>query len=141
MNIDTRKWFDRSQPQTLQIATFLLYLNGFFALIDLLDKGGWLGIARSTKGSLGLLVAVIVVASYVAGGLLMANDLKLGYYIALFAAFSPFILRFWILNGIPGVDVLDKIKGGRLISFIFEAALCALLLHTQSRDHQRIWFK
>ena len=37
----------------VSLTAFLLYLNGFFALIDLLDKGGWLGIARSTKGSLG----------------------------------------------------------------------------------------
>ena len=33
LNIDWRKWFDRMQPQTLQIAAMLLYLNGFFALI------------------------------------------------------------------------------------------------------------
>jgi hypothetical protein len=141
VNIDTRKWFDRSQPQTLQIATFLLYLNGFFALIDFLDKAGWLGAARVRDGSLGVLIGLVVIASYALGGLLMANDRKLGYYVALFAGFSPFLLRFWTLRGIPGVDIFDKIKGGRLISFIFEVALCALLLHTQSRDHQRVWFK
>jgi len=32
LNIDWRKWFDRMQPQTLQISAMLLYLNGFFAL-------------------------------------------------------------------------------------------------------------
>ena len=37
LNIDWRKWFDRMQPQTLQIAAMLLYLNGFFALISVID--------------------------------------------------------------------------------------------------------
>ena len=36
--LDPRKWFDRMQPQTMQIATWLLYLNGFFALIGFMDK-------------------------------------------------------------------------------------------------------
>jgi hypothetical protein len=38
--INFKKWFDRMQPQTLQIATWLLYFDGFFALVDLLDGGG-----------------------------------------------------------------------------------------------------
>lgn len=140
MTLDKRKWFDRSQPQTLQIATWLLYFNGLFGLIDLIDSGGWLAVARAAKGGLGLLVGVAIVGSCVLGGWLMANDRKLGYYLALFAAFSPFLLRFWVLSGTP-FSAWDKFYGGRMISFIFEVALCALLLHPQSRDHQRIWFK
>ncbi len=138
--LDTRRWFDRSQPQTLQIATWFLYLNGFFALIDFLDTSGWLGVARRAKGGLGLLVGLAVIASYVVGGFLMANERKLGYYLALFAGFSPFLLRFWVLSGID-VPLFDKLTGDRTISFIFEVALCALLLHPQSRSHQRVWFK
>lgn len=138
--LDTRRWFDRSQPQTLQIATWFLYLNGFFALIDFLDTSGWLGVARVAKGGLGLLVGIGVIAAYVAGGFLMANERKLGYYLALFAGFSPFLLRFWVLND-TGLSLFTKLTGDRTISFIFEVALCALLLHPQSRSHQRIWFK
>ncbi|NBY57458.1 MAG: hypothetical protein EBQ57_03865 [Actinobacteria bacterium] len=44
--LNFRKWFDRMQPQTLQIATWLLYINGFFALADLLDGGGVLSYFR-----------------------------------------------------------------------------------------------
>lgn len=140
MSIDTRKWFDRSQPQTLQIATFLLYLNAFFTLIALLDKQGYLALLRRDKGSFGGFIGLAVVVAYVLGGLLMANDRKAGYVLALVAAFSPFVLRIWALSPYQ-VAFFDKLTGNNTIGFIFEAALCALLLHPQSRDHQRIWFK
>ena len=51
-------------PQTLQIATMLLYLNGFFALIGFMDKSDWVGIARVSKGSLGTLVGLGVVEAF-----------------------------------------------------------------------------
>lgn len=138
--LDPRKWFDRMQPQTMQIATWLLYLNGFFALIGFMDKSDWTGNARIEKGALGSLVGLIAVASFIAGGYLMANDRRIGYRLALVAAFSPFILRIWILWSSPGWGAIDKITGNDTIGFIFEAALCALLLHPQSREHQRLWY-
>ena len=138
--LDPRKWFDRMQPQTMQIATWLLYLNGFFALIGFMDKSDWTGIARDEKGALGSLVGLIAVASFIAVGYLMANDRRIGYRLALVAAFSPFILRIWILWSYPGWGAIDKVTGNDTIGFIFEAALCALLLHPQSREHQRLWY-
>jgi hypothetical protein len=138
--LDPKKWFDRLAPQTLQIATWLLYLNGLFALVDLLGPSGWIGAARVGKGSLGLLVGLVIVLAHAAGGFLMANDRRLGWYLALVAGFSPFLLRFWILAGQPW-STFDKLTGDRLLSFIFEVALCALLLHPQSREHQRIWYR
>ena len=138
--LDPRKWFDRMQPQTMQIATWLLYLNGFFALIGFMDKSDWIGFARVDKGALGSLIGLVVVASFIAGGYLMANDRKIGYRLALVAAFSPFALRIWILWSFPGFSAIDKVTGNDTIGFIFEAALCALLLHPQSREHQRLWY-
>ena len=138
--LDPRKWFDRMQPQTMQIATWLLYLNGFFALIGFMDKSDWIGFARVDKGALGSLIGLVVVASFIGGGYLMANDRKIGYRLALIAAFSPFVLRIWILWSYPGWGAIDKITGNDTIGFIFEAALCALLLHPQSREHQRLWY-
>ena len=140
MALDTRKWFDRTQPQTLQIATWLLYINAFFGLVDLIDTNGWLGVARVVHGGIGLLVGIALVAAYIAGAFLMANERKIGYVLAVVAAFSPFLLRFWLLSD-TDASLLDKVTGGRTLSFIFEVALCALLLHPQSRDHQRIWFR
>ena len=138
--LDPRKWFDRMQPQTMQIATWLLYLNGFFALIGFMDKSDWIGFARVDKGALGCLIGLVVVASFIAGGYLMANDRKIGYRLALVAAFSPFALRIWILWSYPGFSAIDKVTGNDTIGFIFEAALCALVLHPQSREHQRLWY-
>ena len=138
--LNPRKWFDRLQPQTMQIATWLLYLNGFFALISFMDQRDWIGYARVDKGALGSLVGIIVLASFIGGGFLMANDRKIGYKLALVAAFSPFVLRIWILWSYSGFTALDKITGKDTIGFIFEAALCALLLHPLSREHQRVWY-
>ena len=138
--LNPRKWFDRLQPQTMQIATWLLYLNGFFALISFMDQRDWIGYARVDKGALGSLVGIIVLASFIGGGFLMANDRKIGYKLALVAAFSPFVLRIWILGSYSGFTALDKITGKDTIGFIFEAALCALLLRPQSREHQRVWY-
>jgi len=138
--LDPRKWFDRMQPQTMQIATWLLYLNGFFALIGFMDKSDWIGFARVDKGALGILIGLVVVASFIAGGYLMANDRKIGYRLALVAAFSPFALRVWLLWSNSVWSPIDKITGNDTIGFIFEAALCALLLHPQSREHQRLWY-
>lgn len=139
--LDPRRWFDRMQPQTLQIATWLLYLNGFFALVGLLDRSDWIGYARSSKGALGLVVGLVIVLAHVLSGFFMANDRRLGYRLGVIAAFSPFFLRFWVLSDLPFVGLWDKIAGRSTISFLFEAALCALLLHPHSREHQRLWYR
>jgi len=145
LNIDWRKWFDRMQPQTLQIAAMLLYLNGFFALISVIDTTDYLGYIRS-RFTLGLIVGLVVVALHALSGLFMANDLKLGYKFAIAAAFSPFVLRFWAytdLENTRGISttLYRKLSGGSTLSLIFEVALCALILHPQSRSHQKIWYR
>jgi len=138
--LNPRKWFDRMQPQTMQIATWLLYLNGFFALISFMDKRDAIGFARDSKGALGGLIGILVVGSFIGGGFLMANDRKIGYKLALVAAFSPFALRIWVLWSYSGYSTFDKLTGRDTIGFIFEAALCGLLLHPHSREHQRVWY-
>jgi len=137
--LNPKRWFDRMQPQTLQIATWLLYLNGFFALVDLIDGGGYLNVIR-LRYTGGVLIGVISVALYAAGGWLMANDRKLGYRLALVAALSPFVLRLWAYQGIPA-GVYDKISDGSTLELLFDVALCAVILHPQSRQHQKIWYK
>ena len=106
-----------SQPQTLQIAVFLLYFNAVFTLIFSL-------------GALGLL-GLIVVAGNGAGGYGIANEQKWGYGLGVAMAFLPFALR--LIVGAP-------LLGPSFINLMFEVALVALLLHPQSRDYQRIWF-
>jgi hypothetical protein len=45
-------------------------------------------------------------------------------------------------NPIGFTDYLTgRIFGGSVISSAFDFAVLALLLHTQSREHQRIWYR
>ena len=147
-SLDPKKWFDRMQPQTLQIATWLLYLNGFFAMVSTFDKTGYLGYLRF-RFSIGLLIDLMIVAFHILGGWLMANDRKLGYRLAIVAALSPFVLRSVAMADLRsnyGISmsffdfVLGRPLGGGLLTVIFDGALVALLLHRQSREHQRIWY-
>jgi len=62
------------------------------------------------------------------------------------AAFSPFVLRYWAFSDLSNmlggeISLYRKISGGSTTSLIFEIALCALMLHPQSRSHQRIWYR
>jgi hypothetical protein len=116
--MESRRWVNPSQPQTLQIAVFLLYFNAVFTLI--FDLGA--------LGLLGLLIAVGAGAA----GYGVANEQKWGYGLGLAMAFLPFALR--LLVG-------GSLLGPSFINLMFEVALVALLLHPQSRDYQRIWFK
>ena len=40
-----------------------------------------------------------------------------------------------------GIDALFAVMGGNLVNMAFSIALVALLLHPQSREYQRIWFR
>jgi uncharacterized membrane protein (UPF0136 family) len=138
MMLDKRKWFDRMQPQTLQIGTWLLYINGFFALVELVDGGGVLHYFRN-RYSWGFILGIAVVACHILGGFLMANERRLGWQISVAAAVSPFILTFAAYTQL-GAPIRYRLFGASLLSFAFDAALLALLLHRQSREHQRIWY-
>ncbi|MBM3656674.1 MAG: hypothetical protein FJW93_00205 [Actinobacteria bacterium] len=136
--LDRRKWLDRMQPQTLQIAIWLLYINGFFALVELVDGGGVLHYFR-VRYAFGFIIGLAIVAAYVLGGFLMANERKLGWRVAVGAAASPFVLTFIAYSQI-GASLRFRIFGASLVSFAFDVAVLALLLHPQSREHQRIWY-
>lgn len=138
--------------QTLQIATWLLYFDGFFALVAVLDRAGHLGFIGRQFPPVGLALAVAGVAVYPLAGLLMANERRVGYTIAVVAAASPFVLRSLATviaaarygYGAP-LGPLDFLLGrpfvGGSFTLIFDVALAALLLHPQSRDHQRLWYR
>ena len=116
--METRRWTNPTQPQTLQIAVFLLYINAVFTALF---------------GGLGSLIGLVLVAGGAGAGFGIANEKRWGYNLGLAMAFLPFVLRI-AFNGV------GSIFGGDLISLMFEIALVALLLHPQSRDYQKIWF-
>jgi hypothetical protein len=110
------RWIDTTQPQTLLIATFLLYANAVFAVI-----GG--GFADP--------VTLVISAGEVAAGYGIANEKKWGYGLGIVIAIL-LVVRL-VLFPAP--------LGSKIISLAIQIALVALLLHPQSREYQRIWFK
>ena len=118
--MEQRRWVNQTQPQTLQIAVFLLYLTAVFGLVDMV------------RFHFFPLFSLAGVVGSVAAGYGIANERKWGYFLGVGIAFLPFALRIYYGQSILGVDI---------ITLLFEVALIALLLHPQSRDYQRIWFK
>ena len=114
--MNEKKFLNQFQPQTLVIATLLLYIDAFFNLISFKP----------------LLVLIAILGA--AGGYGIANEKKWGYAVAVGAA----VLQVGMLLVVAGTDVLGF---PLLLNLVFDGALVALLLHPQSRDYQRIWFK
>jgi hypothetical protein len=75
----------------------------------------------------------------------MANGKLLGWYLAIAASFSHLLARFIISvhqqNLGYSIPLMDRITGGDLIGFMFEAALVVLLLHPMSRSYARTWLR
>ena len=142
--LDPRKWIDRMHPQTLGIATWLLYLDGVFATLGFLDKTNEFGSLR-VIGPITGLVGLVSCICFFLGGFLMANGKLLGWYLGIAASFSPLLARFIISvhqqNIGYTISLIDRITGGDLVGFMFEAALVVLLLHPMSRSYARIWLR
>jgi len=117
------RFFNPAQPQTLQIAVFLLYLNGALAFLTLL-----LGGVLYT-----LLVSLALMLGQPAAAYGIANERRWGYILGIVMALAPFVANLLYFG--------NPIAGTPILSLLFEVALVALLVHPQSRDYQRIWFK
>jgi len=124
MALESRRWFNPSQPQTLQIAVWLLYFNAVGGLIF-----------GSVYITLGVFLGLIALVGCGAAAFGIANEQRWGYLLGV----SMALLQVLLIVGVVGV--LGLFKGVALISFLFAVALVALLLHPMSRDYQRIWFK
>jgi hypothetical protein len=114
---DDRRWFDSSQPQTLQGAVMLCYFTAAFALVYIL-----LGSYPAAE--------IVPLALGVAGHG-VANEKRWGYRLGVVLAG---------LNVLVDVYVLFLGATGILFTLLFAVVLLALFLHTQSREYERIWF-
>ena len=112
-----QRFFDPSQPQTLQIAAILLYMEAVFAFLLMINVP----------------VPIFFAAACAGAGYGMANGKKWGYGLALAVA----ALRLASLVFGQSLDVVIRIH---TIDLMFAVALLALLLHPQSREYQKIWF-
>lgn len=124
--METRRWTNPSQPQTLQIAVFLLYFHAVLGLI---------GFSSNFWGVLGPLVGIAALVAYAAAGYGIANERKWAYNLGVVATAGEVVLM------VAFIGIMDLLGSLYIITFMFSVARAALLLHPMSRDYQRIWFK
>jgi hypothetical protein len=126
--METRRWTNPSQPQTLYLAVVLFYINAVMSLIF----GNYVTVLFGFVG----LIAFVV--GSVAAGLGIANEKKWGYILGVtVAAFQ--LVPFLFAIAVDGVSTVFDL--GFLIAVVFPIVLFALLIHPMSRDYQRIWFR
>ena len=121
--MDSPRWFDRSLPQTLQIATLLLYMNGIVTLLF------------SSFAPLVFLPA----AAELVGAYGISNSKRWGYITAVVGAVFPLLIL--AIYAVSLQISIFKLIFASPLTLVFEIALVALLLHPQSRQHQNIWFR
>ncbi len=117
-----RRWVNPHQPQTLYIAQLLLYFRGGFGLLFAL-----LG-ARLTPFTL-LITAGELIAAFG-----IANEMRWAYKLGVVVAAFPLALLL-----LAALTVDPAWLWSDLIGLMFDVALLALLLHSQSRNYQRYW--
>jgi hypothetical protein len=120
--VNETRWFNPTQPQTLQFAVILCYLNAVFGLL--------FGLVATN-----VVMALVIIVGLAAGGFGIANEKKWGYTVAVGAA-ALHVLMYLVVFGSETIQDFNL-----LISFVFDVALVLLLVHPMSRDYQRIWFK
>ena len=108
------RWVDRSQPQTLMMATIIMYINA--------------GLGVLLGEVLAFPIGTLIVAGQVVAALGVANEKKWGYWlaVALTVVFVAFLVWFFSFAAI--------------INLLFYVALLCLLLHPQSRSYKKVWF-
>jgi uncharacterized membrane protein len=112
---EVRRFFDPSQPQTLQGAVMLCYLTAAFGVLSVLF-GAYPGLIALSLG----------VAGYG-----VANERRWGYWLGIvLTGLSIFVYLFALVIGLFAI----------ILNLLFAFVLLALFLHPQSREYQRIWF-
>lgn len=135
-------------PQTLLIGVLLLYLNaafGFLSMIGLPIGNSAYQLApllfatgSMTADSFNAIQALAVVVGALAygfGALGIANGQQVGWKVGVAVAAGALVLP--VVAVVRGVDL----RGTYFLSYLFDLALFVVLVHPQSREHQRIWFE
>ncbi|MEO5678387.1 MAG: hypothetical protein ABIS47_01855 [Acidimicrobiales bacterium] len=144
-----RRFFNPSQPQTVQVAVFLLYANVVVGLLFRTGNQGQFALAAwsflRSPGAVDLarLVGNLLSIGFLLGSAgcayLIANEKKIGWKLGVVVAAAPLVASLIIVTiGYPQrtglADVID-------VGFLFDVALLVALLHDQTRAYERIWFK
>lgn len=118
--------FDRSQPQTLQYGVILLYIDAVFLVIFGV-------VVIGVSAAVSIVAGLALAAAMVVGALGIANERKWGYVLGVAAAIVALVYAAYV--------TFYLVDTSYVLNLVFAIALVALLLHTQSREYRRIWFK
>ncbi len=161
--MDFHRWTDRSQPQTLQLVVILFYINAVFGVFSLFGANfgsnasyataffveilrgvgvvhfvGGFAFASSAAIALIRVVGVAMVAAQALAGLALANERKWGYRFSI--AIVAIELAGIIAEAIDvSASTIFSLSG--LLGLLFVVVMLVLLLHQQSREYTRIWFR
>jgi hypothetical protein len=113
-----KRWFNQSQPQTLQGAVLFSYLNAVIALLTLISGGSALEL-------------IVILGGVGAFGI--ANERKWGYLLALGAGICYLFLQLLVFYFSPFVF-------SAMLNLLFSVFLVALLLHPASRLYRKVYF-
>jgi hypothetical protein len=98
------RWLDRTQPQTLMMATILMYINAALAIID---------------GAVLFPIGAALVAGQVAAGWGIANEKKWGYWlgVALVSLQLAFIVLYFSFGALLALLLHPQSRSYRKIWF------------------------
>jgi hypothetical protein len=143
--VQTRRWVNQSQPQTLFIATVLLYFNvvlillGGSTLLGAAIDGHKVfgGVAYGDMGeTINNFARLFLAVGGAGAGYLIAQEKKNGWYLGIAVAVLPLLAQVLVVVRFQ----VSPFKFD-LVNTLFEIALVALILHEQSRNYVRLWFK
>ncbi|MCL6105660.1 MAG: DUF2127 domain-containing protein [Actinobacteria bacterium] len=102
-----------------------MYINAGFTLLGLIANRG---------SSVVVMLAIIIALSEVLPAWGIANDRKWGYYLGLgiTSLYLILVIMAIVVSGMTFISIL---------SLMFAGAMVALLLHRESREYQRMWFR
>lgn len=125
------RWTNPSQPVTLQQGVILAYIHAVFAVIS---PGIYRVALEPLLGGVAALAPLLIAIGLGAGGWGVANERKWGYKLAvttaIVSALCTLRVAFWA-----------DFHWSLLIGLMFDIALVVLLVHEDSRNYSRIWFK
>ncbi|MGH9135526.1 MAG: hypothetical protein ACRD0G_00590 [Acidimicrobiales bacterium] len=128
-----QRWTNPSQPQTLQIAVMLFYIDAAFDVLFGLE----VPLPVDSRALAGVLAFGFLVGKIFAG-LGIANERRWGYHLALAVSVLALVPFAWF-GLVEGIGEL--LTPQLLLNLVFPVARFALLVHPHSRDYQRIWFE
>ena len=141
-----RRWVNPSQPDLLQIATWIGYFRGVFTLLFGLETQFVVfPLSDVSRNGTSNPILQIGLAGLLAGGAyLLANGRRLGWQLLLAGAALPLVARLFVAFGISlGSDDVRATSplDYDIIGLIFEVALVALLVHPRSRQYEKVWLE